>query len=109
MEKAEDIQFHPWNKTYIFMTVKYNFLYFHGCGKTAFLKFIFNQYFPVFHYFVYNKTKYLDRLTKPSVFDMFREEKQIWAATWDFQQCGMCDQQSLRSAWAYAQSNQSLC
>ena len=21
-----------------------------------------------------------------------------WAATWDFQQCGMCDQQSLRSA-----------
>ena len=26
-----------------------------------------------------------------------------------FQQCGMCDQQSLRSACAYAQSNQSLC
>ena len=33
----------------------------------------------------------------------------IWAATWDFQQCGMCDQQSLRSACAYAQSDQSLC
>ena len=29
--------------------------------------------------------------------------------TWDFQQCGMCDQQSLRSACAYAQSDQSLC
>ena len=32
-----------------------------------------------------------------------------WAATWDFQQCDMCDQQSLRSACAYAQSDQSLC
>ena len=28
--------------------------------------------------------------------------------TWDFQQCGMSDQQSLRSACAYAQSDQSL-
>ena len=27
----------------------------------------------------------------------------------DFQQCGMCDHQSLRSACAYAQSDQSLC
>ena len=27
----------------------------------------------------------------------------------DFQQCGMCDQQSLRSACAYAQSDHSLC
>ena len=33
----------------------------------------------------------------------------IWAVAWDFQQCGMCDQQSLRSACAYAQSDQSLC
>ena len=33
----------------------------------------------------------------------------IWAATWDFQQCGMCDQQSLRSACENAQSDQSLC
>ena len=32
-----------------------------------------------------------------------------WAMTWDFQQCGMCDQQSLRPACAYAQSDQSLC
>ena len=27
----------------------------------------------------------------------------------DFQQCGMCDQQSLRPACVYAQSDQSLC
>ena len=35
----------------------------------------------------------------------------IWfsAATWDFQQCVMRDQQSLRSACAYAQSDHSLC
>ena len=32
-----------------------------------------------------------------------------WAAIWDFQQCGMCDQQRLRPACAYAQSDQSLC
>ena len=32
----------------------------------------------------------------------------IWAATSDFQQCGMCDQQRLRPACAYAQSDQSL-
>ena len=31
-----------------------------------------------------------------------------WAATWDFQQCGMCDQQRLRPASANAQSDQSL-
>ena len=33
----------------------------------------------------------------------------IWAATWDFKRCGMCDQQRLRPACAYAQSDQSLC
>ena len=33
----------------------------------------------------------------------------ILAATCDFQQCGMCDQQRLRSACACAQSDQSLC
>ena len=31
-----------------------------------------------------------------------------WAVTWDFQQCDMCEQQSLGSACAYAQSDQSL-
>ena len=35
--------------------------------------------------------------------------KNIWAATWDFQQCGMCGQQRLRPACAYSQSDQSLC
>ena len=34
---------------------------------------------------------------------------QIWSMAWDFQQSGMCDQQSLRSACAYAQSDESLC
>ena len=33
----------------------------------------------------------------------------IWATAWDFQQCGMCEQLSLRSVCAYAQSDQSLC
>ena len=37
------------------------------------------------------------------------ERAHIWASAWDFQQCSMCDQQSLRSACAYAQSDQSLC
>ena len=32
-----------------------------------------------------------------------------WASAWDFQQCGMCDQQNLRTPCAYAQSDQSLC
>ena len=32
-----------------------------------------------------------------------------WASACDFQQCDMWDQQSLRSACAYAQSDQSLC
>ena len=31
------------------------------------------------------------------------------AATWDFQQIGMFDQQRLRPACPYAQSDQSLC
>ena len=33
----------------------------------------------------------------------------IWATTWYFQQCGMCDQQRLKPACAYAQTDQSLC
>ena len=33
----------------------------------------------------------------------------IWATTWDFQQCSMCDQQSLRSAFANAQSDPGIC
>ena len=42
-------------------------------------------------------------------FIKYRLPKCIWAVTCDFQQCGICDQQSLRSACAYAQSDQSLC
>ena len=34
---------------------------------------------------------------------------EIWAVAWDFEQCGMCDQQRLRPACAYTQSDQSLC
>ena len=37
------------------------------------------------------------------------EKNKIWASAWDFQQCDMCKQQSLRSACAWAQSDQSLC
>ena len=33
----------------------------------------------------------------------------VYTATWDFQQCGMCNQQRIRSACQYAQSYQSLC
>ena len=36
-------------------------------------------------------------------------KKYNWAVTWDFQQCGMCDQQRLRPACAYAQTDQSIC
>ena len=55
MEKAEDIHFHLWNTTYIFTAVKYSFLCFHGCEIQLFkICIIFNKYFPVFHYFVYN-------------------------------------------------------
>ena len=33
----------------------------------------------------------------------------IWAATWEFHQCGMCDQQRLRPVCVYTQSDKSLC
>ena len=56
MEKAEDIQFHPRNTTYIFMAVKYH-LYISTAVKYSFFKIciISNQYFPVFHYVECNK------------------------------------------------------
>ena len=50
--------------------------------------------------------------TKPGQSVIFTPKplmKKIWAAAWDFQQYGMWDQQSLRSACPYAQSDQSLC
>ena len=37
------------------------------------------------------------------------KEKKRFEPAWDFQQFGMCDQQSLRPACAYAQPDQSLC
>ena len=40
--------------------------------------------------------------------DIWKEIKSIWAATWQNQQNGMCAQRRLKSAWASAQSDQSL-
>ena len=40
---------------------------------------------------------------------VYQRHLHIWAATCNFQQFGMCDQQSLGSACAYAQSDQSIC
>ena len=54
----------------------------------------------------------------PSVLDLYAEllhtrnmelKNDKWASELDFKQGGMCDQQSLGSACAYAQSDQSLC
>ena len=49
------------------------------------------------------------RDTAVAIWIYFKPRKDIWATTWDFQQYGMCDQQMLRSACAYVQSDQSLC
>ena len=49
-----------------------------------------------------------DRSTK-DVRDRLFPSRTILALAWDLQQCGMCDQQSLRSAFEYAQSDPSLC
>ena len=63
MEKAEDIQFHLWNTTYIFTAVKYYFFYiftavkYSLCYKYA----LYLMNFTVFHYFVYNKKIYFKR------------------------------------------------
>ena len=56
-----------------------------------------------------NLLRWLRFYTCPLYTSDFLLFSSIWATTWDFQQCGMCDQQSLRSACAYAQSDQSLC
>ena len=44
-----------------------------------------------------------------NVFVLCTNVKVYLATTWDFKQCCIRDQQSLRSTWAYAQSDQSLC
>ena len=41
-------------------------------------------------------------------YEQTQKRCQNWAVTWDFQQFSMCDQQNLRSAFAYAQSDQSF-
>ena len=50
MEKAEDIQFHPLNTTYIFTAVKIQLFYIFTAVKYSFFKIciIFNQYFLYF-------------------------------------------------------------
>ena len=54
-----------------------------------------------------NQKKYLNHRGGKGLLP--REMYLIWASAWDFQQCGLCNQQSFRSACAYAQSDQSLC
>ena len=39
---------------------------------------------------------------------VFKVGQYNWAATWDFQQCDICEKQKLRSACAHTQSDQSL-
>ena len=59
------------------------------------------------------KSSYSSTLWKLSlliaIWFRFKKNTWIWASAWDFQQCGLCDQQRLRSARAYAQSDQILC
>ena len=51
MEKAEDIQFHPWNTTYIFTAVKIQPFIFSRLWNTAFLKYAL-YLFNIFLYFI---------------------------------------------------------
>ena len=50
----------------------------------------------------------VDFSTLISGFLHFIFSDQIWAASWQNQQNGMCAQRRLRSAWASAQSDQSI-
>ena len=67
----------------------------------------------VYHIFCLPPMCYKIKQSKSTIFDYtrcftyFLNTKR--AATCDFQQYGMCDQQRLRTACAYAQSDQSLC
>ena len=56
-----------------------------------------------------NKYRSKTKSVSSSVFSEVGKQNTIRAMTWDFQQCGKCDQQRLRPACAYAQSDQSLC
>ena len=53
--------------------------------------------------------KLMTNLTPPPDRDPCRVSETIWAMAWDLQQFGMCDQQRLRPACAYAQTDQSPC
>ena len=60
----------------------------------------------------YRASENLDRFHFKLIFflyNIYNHANHIWASAWDFQQCGICDQQSLRSACAYVQSDQSPC
>ena len=52
-------------------------------------------------YFIRVCTVYWDK-------NILNGPKDIWATTLDFQQCGLCDQQRLRPACTYTQSDQSF-
>ena len=58
---------------------------------------------------IYENACAINPIKHTSIGNRPTRENVIWASAWDFQQFGMCDRQSLRSACAYAQSNQSLC
>ena len=55
---------------------------------------------------VREKAQYLD--LHPEMSPKFDPQNMIWAPSWQNQQSGMCAQWRLRSAWASAQSDQSL-
>ena len=53
----------------------------------------------------------MNRLDETIILDTKRKDtkiKTIWASAWNLQQCVMCDQQRLRPACVYAQSDQSI-
>ena len=72
------------------------------------------------HYNIYNNTQVMSYMSIYAVIILFSWEKSftdtklqapnkfIWAASWQNQQNGICAQRRLRSAWASAQSDQSL-
>ena len=60
---------------------------------------------------ILNSVKILKNFIHAVIWIWFHGPSQFckWTATLDFQQNGMCDQQILRSACAYVQSDQRLC
>ena len=57
------------------------------------------SYWPQWHmrYYFYDFFRGTENLSLTLSLGISFWLKDIWAATWDFQQCGLCDQQSLRS------------